>query len=81
MTEIGWSVHTEFSTLFQKNRTVIKRSEKGTWYMLWTIALILLILWLIGFATDNTLSGFIHILLVLAIAAVLIQLITGRRPV
>jgi hypothetical protein len=49
--------------------------------MLWTIALILLILWFFGLATDHTLSGFIHILLVLAIASIIIQVITGRRHV
>jgi len=49
--------------------------------MLWTIFVILLILWLLGIATSYTLGGFIHILLVLAIVTVLIQLIQGRRAV
>jgi hypothetical protein len=49
--------------------------------MLWTIFVILLVLWLLGLVTSYTLGGFIHILLVLAIAVVLIQLITGRRAV
>jgi hypothetical protein len=49
--------------------------------MLWTIFVILFILWLLGIATSYTLGGFIHILLVLAIAAVLIRLIQGRTPV
>jgi hypothetical protein len=49
--------------------------------MLWTIFVILFILWLLGMATSYTLGGFIHILLVLAIAAVLIRLIQGRTPV
>jgi hypothetical protein len=49
--------------------------------MLWTIFVILLVLWLLGLVTSYTLGGFIHILLVVAIAVVLIQLITGRRPV
>lgn len=49
--------------------------------MLWTIAAILLILWLLGVVTGTTVSGFIHLLLVLAIVAVVIQLITGRRAV
>jgi hypothetical protein len=48
--------------------------------MLWTIFVILLVLWLLGMATSYTLGGFIHILLLLAIASVLIQLIQGRRP-
>jgi len=47
--------------------------------MLWTIFVILLVLWLLGVVTSYTLGGFIHILLVVAIAVVLIQLITGRR--
>jgi hypothetical protein len=49
--------------------------------MLWTIAAILLVLWLLGTVTGTTISGFIHLLLVLAIVAVVIQLITGRRAV
>lgn len=49
--------------------------------MLWTIFVILFVLWLLGIATSYTLGGFIHILLVLAIAAVLIRLIQGRTPV
>jgi hypothetical protein len=49
--------------------------------MLWTIAVILLVLWALGLATAYTLSGFIHVLLLLAIVVVLIQVIQGRRPV
>ena len=49
--------------------------------MLWTIAVILFVMWALGLATAYTLSGFIHILLVLAIVAVLIGVIQGRRPV
>lgn len=48
--------------------------------MLWTIAVILLILWLLGLVTSYTLGGFVHILLVLAIIIVVINLIQGRRP-
>jgi Family of unknown function (DUF5670) len=47
--------------------------------MLWTIFVILLVLWLLGLVTSYTLGGFIHILLVIALAVLLIQLITGRR--
>ena len=50
-------------------------------FMLWTIALILLILWALGLVSSYTLGGFIHILLVLAIIVVLIRIIQGRRPV
>ena len=49
--------------------------------MLWTIFIILMILWLLGVATSYTLGGFIHILLLLAIASVLIRIIQGRNPV
>ena len=49
--------------------------------MLWTIAVILLVLWALGLATAYTLSGFIHLLLVCAIIIVLIRVIQGRRPV
>jgi hypothetical protein len=47
--------------------------------LLWTIAVILVILWLLGFVTSYTLGGFIHILLVLAIVVVLIRVIQGRK--
>ena len=49
--------------------------------MLWTIAVILLILWLLGMVSSYTLGGFIHILLVLAIIVVLIRVIQGRGAV
>jgi hypothetical protein len=49
--------------------------------MLWTIAVVLLILWLLGMVSSYTLGGFIHILLVLAVVAVLIRLIQGRSVV
>ncbi len=49
--------------------------------MLWTIFVVLLLLWLLGMITGYTLGGFIHILLVIAIAAALIRIIQGRRVV
>jgi hypothetical protein len=49
--------------------------------MLETIAVILVVLWLLGLTTSYTLGGLIHILLVLAIVAVLVRIIQGRRPV
>ena len=49
--------------------------------MLWTVAVLLLILWMLGMVSSYTLGGFIHILLVLAIVAILIRLIQGRSPV
>lgn len=48
--------------------------------MLWTIAVILVVLWLLGLVTSYTLGGFIHVLLVLALVVVLINVIQGRRP-
>ncbi|PYS43528.1 MAG: lmo0937 family membrane protein [Acidobacteria bacterium] len=48
--------------------------------MLWTIFVILLVLWLLGMVSAYTLGGFIHLLLVLAVVALLVQLITGRQP-
>ena len=49
--------------------------------MLWTIFVILLVLWLLGLVTSYTLGGFIHILLVIAVVVILIRLIQGRRPI
>ena len=49
--------------------------------MLWTLFVVLLLLWLLGVVRSYTLGGFIHLLLVLAVVAVLVQLITGRRAV
>lgn len=49
--------------------------------MLWTIAVILLVLWLLGIVSSYTVGGYIHILLVLAIIAVVIRLIQGRSAV
>jgi hypothetical protein len=48
--------------------------------MLWTIFVILLVLWLLGLVSSYTLGGFIHILLVVAVVVLVIQLITGRKP-
>jgi len=47
--------------------------------MLWTIALVLLILWALGLTTGVTVSGFIHVLLVIAIIVVLLRVISNRR--
>lgn len=47
--------------------------------MLWTIAVILIVLWLAGFVSSYTMGGFIHILLVLAIIVILVNVISGRR--
>jgi hypothetical protein len=49
--------------------------------MLWTIAVILFVMWALGLVTAYTMSGFIHLLLVCAIVIVLIRVIQGRRPI
>ena len=49
--------------------------------MLWTIAVVLLVMWAMGFVAFHVTSGFIHLLLILAIIVVLIRVIQGRSPV
>jgi Family of unknown function (DUF5670) len=49
--------------------------------LLWTIFVVLLVLWLLGLVSSYTLGGYIHLLLVLAIVVLLIRVIQGRRPV
>jgi len=49
--------------------------------MLWTIFVILMILWLLGLVSGYTIGGFIHVLLIIAIVVVLIRVIQGRSPV
>lgn len=56
-------------------------TAKGFTPMLTTILVLLLVLWLVGMVSTYTLGGFIHILLVIAIALVLIRVIQGRNPV
>jgi hypothetical protein len=48
--------------------------------MLYTLAVVLIILWLLGLVTSYTMGGFIHILLVIAIVVVLVRIISGRKP-
>jgi hypothetical protein len=64
------------AVLAPKKRVRLRRRK-----MLWTIFIILLVLWLLGLVSGYTLGGFIHILLVIAIVVVLIRVISGRRPV
>ena len=49
--------------------------------MLWTIAVIMIVLWLLGMVTSYTMGGFIHLLLVIAVIMVLVNIIQGRRVV
>lgn len=54
--------------------------DEGKYIMLYTIAVVLIILWLLGLVTSYTVGGFIHILLVIAIIVVLLRVINGRSP-
>jgi hypothetical protein len=47
--------------------------------MLWTLAVVLLVLWALGLISGYTMGGFVHVLIVLAVVAVLVRIITGRR--
>jgi Family of unknown function (DUF5670) len=58
-----------------------RRRRRNETPMLWTIFVILLVLWLLGLVTSYTLGGFIHILLVIAVVVIVIRLIQGRRPI
>ena len=49
--------------------------------MLWTIAVVLIVLWAVGLVSAYTMGGFIHVLLVLAVIALILQLIQGRRSI
>jgi len=48
--------------------------------MLYTVAVVLLILWLLGFVSAYTMGGFIHVLLVIAVVVILVRVIQGRKP-
>jgi fatty acid desaturase len=65
----------------ERCRDRITRPLRGRVIMLWTIAIILLVLWALGLVTSYTLGGFIHILIVAAVILVLVRLIQGRRVV
>jgi hypothetical protein len=49
--------------------------------MLWTIFVILLVLWLVGMVSSNSMGGFIHVLLIVAVILLIVRLVTGRRVV
>jgi hypothetical protein len=49
--------------------------------MLYTIAVVLIVLWLLGLVTSYTMGGFIHVLLIIAVIMILVNLISGRRPI
>ena len=56
-------------------------SARGGENVLWTIFVVLLVLWLLGIVSSYTLGGFIHLLLLLALVVLILQLVSGRRPV
>ena len=49
--------------------------------MLYTVAVVLILLWLLGLISSHTMGGFIHILLIIAVIVILVRVISGRRPV
>jgi len=59
--------------------SALTTNKKGRDVMLWTLAVLLVVLWALGLVTSYTLGGFIHILLVLAVVVVLVRLVRGRR--
>jgi uncharacterized protein DUF5670 len=71
--------HSDHRDGAKHNEAIRLQSREGV--MLWTIFVILLVLWLLGMVSSYTLGGFIHVLLVVAIVIALIQLIQGRRVV
>jgi len=77
-----WPIPDDVSTSLRKmlrQPATGKLNDKEVYSMLYTIAIVLLILWLLGLVSSYTLGGFIHILLVVAIVMVLINVIGGRR--
>jgi Family of unknown function (DUF5670) len=82
--ETAWSLLNSQSIAFVptalvKTLGVVDKREENE--MLWTIFVILLVLWLLGVVSSYTVGGFIHILLVLALVVLLINIIGGRRTV
>src|SRR3954454_123940 len=71
----------KWNALDGPQRALLHTEDKEIQNMLWTIAVILLVLWALGLTTAYTASGLIHILLVLAIVVVLIRVIQGRRAI
>jgi uncharacterized membrane protein (DUF485 family) len=63
----------------RRNEALVTTSKRKV-LMLWTIFVILLILWLLGFIGFHVLGAYIHILLLIAVVVLIIQLISGRRP-
>ena len=65
--------------IFSAQEPSAQNIDKGVTSMLWTIAVILVVLWLLGMITSYTMGGLIHILLVLAVIAIVVNLLRGRK--
>jgi hypothetical protein len=76
-----WHVYTRPAAPASSALALCARNSDRSTDMLWTIFVILLVLWLLGMVSSYTLGGYIHILLIVAIAVVLIRVIQGRNPV
>ena len=63
----------------RKSGADLRQIERKEDHMLWTIAVVLIVLWLLGLVSSYTMGGFIHVLLVIAIVVVLIRIIQGRK--
>ena len=61
--------------------TVETKPNRKVNHMLWTIAVVLIALWALGLVSSYTMGGFIHLLLVVAVIMILVNIISGRRPV
>jgi Family of unknown function (DUF5670) len=64
----------------QPHQPAVTKPNAKEIIMLYTIAVVLIVLWLLGLVTSSTMGGFIHILLVIAVVMVLVNLISGRKP-
>ena len=69
----------ELSLQVKDQGPIFREGKKGGISMLWTICVILLVLWLLGLVSGYTMGGFVHILLVIAIIVIVVRLIQGRK--
>jgi len=72
-------IQLQIATMLLKNIAKRRCREKKGATMLWTIFVILLVMWLLGMVSAYTMGGFIHILLVIALVVLLLRIISGRR--
>jgi hypothetical protein len=64
-----------------RSKSLTNNGDRRRPTMLWTLFVVLLVLWAVGMVSSYTLGGFIHLLLLIAVAVVLIRIIQGRRPI